>query len=280
MIDNIYFRQAELLLRVLPLVDREAVFALKGGTAINFFVRDLPRVSVDIDLVYLPVGERDLSLREISDAMVRISRNVENRIPGTKIFPKKLKGFDLWSGCSIQREDATIKIEPNLVIRGSLFPNELYAGKICAALDRQHPRDLFDVLIFLREGTFNDAMRKAFIVYLISHDRPMVEILDPRFADIRPVFEAEFRDMTLEEATCEDLEKTREQLVSMITSVLTIQERQFIVSIKEGIPQWDLIGLEGVQNLPAVQWKLMNIGRMAPAKHQQALRKLRDYLDV
>jgi len=47
MIDTVYFRQAELLLRVLPLVDREAVFALKGGTAINFFVRDLPRVSVD-----------------------------------------------------------------------------------------------------------------------------------------------------------------------------------------------------------------------------------------
>ena len=215
MIDAVYFRQAELLLRVLPLVDREAVFALKGGTAINFFVRDLPRVSVDIDLVYLPVGEHDLSLREIS-----------------------------------------------------------------AALDRQHPRDLFDVLMLLREGTFNDAMRKAFIVYLISHDRPMVEVLDPGFADIRPVFEAEFRDMTLEEVTCEDLERTREQLVSMIARELTIQERQFIVSIKEGIPQWDLIGLEGVQNLPDVQWKLLNIGRMAPAKHQQALRKLRDYLRV
>ena len=93
MIDTVYFRQAELLLRVLPLVDREAVFALKGGTAINFFVRDLPRVSVDIDLVYLPVGERDLSLREISDALVRISRDVESRIPGTKIVPKKIKGI-------------------------------------------------------------------------------------------------------------------------------------------------------------------------------------------
>ena len=122
MIDTVYFRQAELLLRVLPLVDREAVFALKGGTAINFFVRDLPRVSVDIDLVYLPIGERDLSLREISTALVRICQEVEGRIPGTKIIPKKLRGTDLWSGCSVQREDATIKIEPNLVIRGSLFP--------------------------------------------------------------------------------------------------------------------------------------------------------------
>lgn len=305
MIDTVYFRQVELLLRVLPLVDREAVFALKGGTAINFFVRDLPRVSVDIDLVYLPVCERDLSLREISDALVRICRDVESRIPEAKIVPKKIKGSVFWSGCSVQREDATIKIEPNLVMRGSLFSperrtltprarslfelsvecrtlseNELYAGKICAALDRQHPRDLFDVLMLLREGTFNDAMRKAFIVYLISHDRPMVEVLDPRFADIRPVFEAEFRDMTLEEVTCEDLEKTREQLVSVIARELTIQERQFIVSVKAGLPQWGLIGLEGAQNLPAVQWKLLNIGRMSPAKHRQALRKLRDYLDV
>jgi predicted nucleotidyltransferase component of viral defense system len=305
MIDTVYFRQAELLLRVLPLVDREAVFALKGGTAINFFVRDLPRISVDIDLVYLPIGERDFSLREISEALVRISRNVESRIPGTKIVPRKIKGSDLWSGCSVQREDATIKIEPNLVMRGSLFPperrnlclkaksvfelsvesrtlseNELYAGKICAALDRQHPRDLFDIMMLLREGSFNEGMRQAFIVYLISHDRPMVEVLDPGFANIRPVFEAEFRDMTLEEVTCEDLEKTREQLVSMIARELTIQEKQFIVSVKEGMPQWDLIGIEGVENLPAVKWKLLNISRMNPSKHKKAVHKLRDYLEV
>jgi hypothetical protein len=110
MIDTVYFRQAELLLRVLPLIDREAVFALKGGTAINFFVRDLPRISVDIDLVYLPVGERDFSLREISEALVRISRNVESRIPGTKIVPRKIKGSDLWSGCSVQRESGHARL--------------------------------------------------------------------------------------------------------------------------------------------------------------------------
>ena len=305
MIDPAYIRQAELLLRVLPLVDQEAIFALKGGTAINFFFRDLPRVSVDIDLVYLPIDERHFALRKISDTLVRIGRNIESRIPGTKIVPKKIKGSELWSGFSVRREDATIKIEPNSVIRGSIFPperrtlspraiqvfelsmecrtlseNELYAGKICAALDRQHPRDLFDVLSLFRERTFNDIMRKAFIVYLISHDRPMVEILDPGFVNIRPVFESEFRDMASEEVTCEDLEKTRENLVSMIARELTLQERQFIVSVKEGAPQWGLIGLEGVQNLPAVQWKLLNIRRMAPAKHQQALRKLRNYLNV
>jgi len=90
-IDSVYFKQAELLLRIIPLIDREAVFALKGGTAINFFARDLPRISVDIDLVYLPVGERDLSLRDISATLARISRDIESRIPGTKVFFKKIK---------------------------------------------------------------------------------------------------------------------------------------------------------------------------------------------
>ncbi len=305
MIDTVYFKQAELLLRIIPFIDREDVFALKGGTAINFFARDLPRISVDIDLVYLPIGERDLSLREMSSALVRISQDVEGKIPGTKIIPKKTKGSDFFSGLFVQRQETMVKIEPNLVIRGSVYPparrvispkavdlfeislecqtlseNELYAGKICAALDRQHPRDLFDIMMLLKYGYFSAAMRKAFVVYLISHDRPMVEVLNPGFVDIRPVFETEFQGMTLEGVTCEDLEKTREELVSMIARELTIQEKQFIVSVKEGMPQWDLIGIEGVDNLPAVKWKLLNIGRMNPSKHKKAVRKLRDYLKV
>jgi hypothetical protein len=46
------------LIRVLPSIAEEACFALKGGTAINLFVRDMPRLSVDIDLTYLPVQPR------------------------------------------------------------------------------------------------------------------------------------------------------------------------------------------------------------------------------
>ena len=305
MIDTVFFRQAELLLRIIPLIDREALFALKGGTAINFFVRDLPRISVDIDLVYLPIGERDVALREISDILTRISRAVEDTIPGARVIPKKSKGSDLSSGLFVRRQEATVKIEPNPVIRGSVFPparralspragdlfkmsvecqvlseNELYAGKICAALDRQHPRDLFDIMMLLRYRSFGAGMRKAFVVYLISHDRPMVELLNPRFGDIRPVFETEFQGMTAEEVTCEDLEKTREELVAMIARGLTVEEKQFIVSVKKGTPRWDLIGIDGIEDLPAVKWKLLNIGRMTPSKHKQAVRKLRDYLGV
>jgi len=124
LIENVYYNQAELLLRIIPFIEKEAVFALKGGTAINFFVRDLPRISVDIDLVYLPVGERDLSLEAISSALVRISQDIESRIPETKVVPRKTRGSDLLSGLLVQRQEAIIKIEANLIVRGSVYSPE------------------------------------------------------------------------------------------------------------------------------------------------------------
>lgn len=163
--DTVFFRQAELLLRVLPSVNKEEVFALKGGTAINFFVRDLPRLSVDIDLTYLPVNDRETALIDIGKALFRISERVEKAIPGVRAFSQKDHEFDIVAGLLIRRGDATIKVEPNRVLRGSAFPTEtkslcqkaqdlfelsieartlsfedLYGGKACAALDRQHPR--------------------------------------------------------------------------------------------------------------------------------------------
>jgi len=67
--DNPYYQQVVLLLDVLPIVGQETCFALKGGTAINLFVRNLPRLSVDIDLTYLPVQDRTTSLREVGSAL-------------------------------------------------------------------------------------------------------------------------------------------------------------------------------------------------------------------
>jgi len=156
----------------------------------------------------------------------------------------------------------------------------LYAGKICAALDRQHPRDLFDVHLLLKSEGLTSEIRKAFVVYLVSHPRPMVEILSPRQKDISEIFEKEFKGMIAESITLEALETTRDKLVAIIGKELTSDERRFIVSIKQGRPLWDLLELEGIQDLPAVKWKLLNISRMDPAKHQKAVQKLRDYLGV
>ena len=303
--DTVFFKQAELLLRILPLIHKEEVFALKGGTAINFFVRELPRLSVDIDLTYLPVNERDYALNDISHGLMRIFKEIKRRIPVSQIVLKNVRGTKTLKGMVVNQEGATVKIEPNLVLRGSVYPpeikalskkaqdlfelsvqsrtlsmDELYAGKICAALDRQHPRDLFDVHFLLKNEGLTAKIRKAFIVYLISHPRPMIEILNPHPKDMIDIFEKEFKGMIDKEVSYYDLDKTRDKLVSMLRNELTTEERRFIVSVKEGHPRWELLALKGIENLPAVKWKLLNIGKMDPLKHQEAIIKLRGYLGI
>jgi hypothetical protein len=303
--DTVFFKQAELVLRVLPLIQEETVFALKGGTAINLFVRDLPRLSVDIDLAYLPVSERETALEDIDRVLRRISELIRRRIPGTKIVGRQAERHDRLTAITVRREQATVKVEPNLVLRGSVYGTEirplskkaqelfelsmdvrtlstadLYGGKICAALDRQHPRDLFDVRLLLQNEGLPEKTRKAFVIYLISHGRPMYEILRPGLVDIRPSFEKDFQGMVTEEISCEELCETRDRLVERVSAELTLEERQFIVSVKEGKPRWDLFGIPAIVDLPAVKWKLVNISRMDPAKHKDALRRLRDYLGV
>lgn len=303
--DTVFFKQAELILRILPLIYKEQEFALKGGTAINFFVQDLPRLSVDIDLTYLPVNDRDFALNEIRSILLLISEGIKKRIPGTGVIPKRIHGTEIVRGLIVDREGVTVKIEPNLVLRGAVYPPErktlskkaqdlfelslqsrtlstydLYAGKICAALDRQHPRDLFDVRLLLKNEGLTSEIRKAFVVYLVSHPRPMAELISPRQKDISEIFEKEFKGMIAESITFEALETTRHELVAILQEELTPDERQFIVSIKQGQPVWDLLELEGIQNLPAVKWKLLNISRMDPTKHQTAVHKLRDCLGV
>jgi len=192
-----------------------------------------------------------------------------------------------------------------LVIRGSVYPTQtlslcrkakdmferaidiqslslpdLYGGKICAALDRQHPRDLFDIKLLLENEGLSNEIRKAFVVYLISHNRPMVEILDPGLQNLTEIFNLEFEGMTIETVTLDELVSVRSELIKVIKQSLTIDERKFILSVKNKSPQWELIGIDHVKDLPAVKWKLKNINQMDIKKHREAVKKLRDYLEV
>ncbi len=299
MIENTYFRQAHLMLQLLPLVMKHDHFALKGGTAINFFVRNLPRLSIDIDLAYIPVEDRKESIRNISNSLKDISISAKKVIGNVRIVPKVLSELNLWQGIVIEQEGIMVKIEPNLIIRGTVFPCEmrdiseeaadlfemfvsintlsfadLFGGKICAALDRQHPRDLFDIkLLFENEGLSED-IRKAFLIYLISHNRPIHELLDPGFVDFKDIFESEFAGLTRMMVKYEELVETRQILISKIRNDLTDDEKRFLISIKKREPDWDLLGLKGVENLPAVRWKLINLNKMPAKKHLQALSKL------
>ena len=90
--NNPYFKQAELLVRILPFIAEKECFAIKGGTAINLFIRDMPRLSVDIDLVYLPIKERAASLKNIDLELKAISGKVLSRIKGLESELRPLEG--------------------------------------------------------------------------------------------------------------------------------------------------------------------------------------------
>ena len=290
-------------MRALPHVEREECFALKGGTAINFFLWDMPRLSVDIDLTYLPIEPREESLRKISEALLRIKQAIEGALPRVKAHESKVGG--LASKLVVRGPDAEIKMEPNTVIRGTtgrpesrslskkasamfelavsartLPESELLGGKICAALDRQHPRDLFDVKQLLAGQGLTQAIRKGFLMHLISHDRPIHEVLDPVRKDVRALFEDEFKEMTDEPVEYEALVNARERLIARIKTDLTEPEKRFLLSLKKGKPDWPLLGLDGVEKLPAVQWKLQNIRKMAADKNIEQLAKLQKVLGL
>ena len=283
--DSHFFKQADLLVQVLPFVHAESDFALKGGIAINFFVRDFPRLSVDIDLVYLPVEDRPTSLQGIDASLQRIAAKIRRAMPGVQVREQKLPGDNRLIKLTVRAASgAEVKIEPNTVLRGCLFPTsertltanavevfgrsatmcvvslpDLYGGKLCAALDRQHPRDLFDVHgLFQHEGLTDD-VRRAFVVYLSSHDRPMLELLCPHRKDLQRVYADQFAGMTLAPVPLSVLEETREELIVRLNSDLTLAEREFLLSLKRLVPRWDLLGLPGVERLPGPHWKLYNL---------------------
>jgi predicted nucleotidyltransferase component of viral defense system len=295
---QVYVDQVELLLRCLPHVEKQTCFALKGGTAINLFLSDLPRLSVDIGLIYLPIEPREASLQRISDALLATKAGVEQAIPGCRVDVLPARD-DLATKLVVHRGDAHVKVEPNTIIRGTVFEPvsmdlcdaaqeqfemfasalvssraDLYGGKICAALDRQHPRDLFDVKNLLEGERLEHDFRRAFVVYLASHNRTMHELLAPTRKDIRVAYESSFVGMTDAPPSIEELEAAREELITMVNDQLSDNERHFLLSIKRGDPQWHLLALPHVAELPAIQWKLLNIQRMPKDKHEAALEAL------
>ena len=279
---DVYHKQAALLVRLLPSVAAEDCFAMKGGTAINLFIRDMPRLSVDIDLTYLPVRPRPQSLAEIDTAMGRIGERIVAGVPGARATASRTNE-GVATKLLVRSGGTRVKIEVTPVLRGCVFgpqmrdvaPSveeafgfaearivsfaDLYAGKIVAALDRQHPRDLFDVRDLLANEGIDDALRQAFVVYLLSHDRPMAEVLTARPKDITTDYVATFAGMTSEPVALDALLAARDALVADIVGRMPDAHRQFLVSFERGAPEWPLLGIDGAAALPAILWRQRNL---------------------
>jgi predicted nucleotidyltransferase component of viral defense system len=299
---DLYRRQAALLVRVLPIVAREECFALKGGTAINLFLRDMPRLSVDIDLAYLPVAPRAESLTAIDAALKRIAETARSVLPAGRITESPLRGEAAVNKLFVSDGQVQIKIEVTPVIRGCVYEPErravspaveaafgfaelkvlsfadLYGGKIVAALDRQHPRDLFDVRDLLASEGIDDALRRAFIVYLISHDRPMSEILAPTRKDISLEFERGFAGMTDEPVPLENLLQAREAIIAQIVGIMPAEHRRFLIAFERGAPDWSLLGLDAIADMPAVRWRRQNLDSLSKEKRAALVARLEQVL--
>lgn len=297
-----YKAQVDLLLQVLPQIAREKDFALKGGTAINLFVRDMPRLSVDIDLTYLPFDDRSTALQKISDALGRIKTNLEKTIRGITVTASPSReDQDVKLNCQLQ--NAQIKIEVNTTTRGIIQPvrllqvtesvqkefgkfaainvvshAELFGGKICAALDRQHPRDLFDVHLLLENEGYTEDVKIGFMTALLSHMRTISEIINPHLLDQRSAFEKQFMGMAAVPFSYQDYENTRDQLITLVNTKWTDNDRAFLLSFKMGVPNWDLFPVADLKKMPAVNWKLENLKKLARAdskKHTNLLDNLK-----
>ena len=293
-----YRNQVALLIRVMPLVFRIKDFAVHGGTAINLFHRNLNRYSVDIDITYIPIADRDSSLKAINALLASLKISIERAVPGIRVIHKQ----DVWK-LLCTKDGTTIKIEVNGTKRGLLEEAEkkqlcekaktefgmtcyanivswpqLYGGKIAAALSRQHPRDLFDC----REITDKDfsEVKAGFMLCLLGSDKPIVESLAPNPINQTVALENQFEGMTDEPFSYEDYEMSRNNLVQVVNRGLDETDKEFLISFEDGTPDWNKCCAGDLSQYPSVRWKLQNIHALKkknPQKHQAGVDKLEKY---
>lgn len=301
MMNKSYFDTVRVLLESVPVIFETPHFAMKGGTAINLFVQDMPRLSVDIDVVYTDYTvPRPAALKAIGD--------------GINAACKRLGKFGLEANVSattegdeiklfIRRGRIQVKVEVNHVFRGTvlpietrmlhpeaqrvfttdisapvLAPAELYGSKLVAAMDRQHPRDIFDVRgLYDTTGLTTDVI-ECFVCYLAGHNRPVHEVLFSNDIDLAPAFENEFVGMTQEPISLAELQKVRTKLKKQLPAKLTGKHRQFLISLVSGEPEWQLMKCAHLEKLPAIRWKMQNLARLKksnPVKFAQQAETLR-----
>ena len=293
-----YKKQVGLLIRIMPSVYRIKDFAVHGGTAINLFHKDMPHYSIDIDITCIPIEDREKSLKTINTHLLELKQLIEKTIPGIKVVPK----LDVWKLQCI-KDRASVKIEVNGTKRGLVGStvdmdlcskaqtefqmscrarivsfSQLYGGKISAALDRQHPRDLFDCKYMPLNAI--DQAKDGLLFSLIGSGKPIIESFQPNPIDQTEALKNQFEGMTDVPFSYEDYKVTRKELIEKIDALLTEDDKEFLISFEQGVPAWDKCSAGDLSAYPSVKWKLQNILKLKdtnPKKHNEGVEKLRKY---
>jgi hypothetical protein len=284
--DQAYVDTVRLMLRAAPHVLSNPVFAMKGGTALNVFLHDLPRLSVDIDLVFtdhaVPRGEALIAIKDELEAMVLRLRRLGLNSSLTKSTDGSETKLTLVKGNDHRTK---VKIEINQNFRGtllpvqkirlaekardmfatdvevpSLTPAELYGGKMVAALDRQHPRDFFDVREMFHRGYFGPTVVDCFVGYLAGQFKtPIHSVLFSEDRDISLLYKAEFNGITAEEVSLADLELARTTLRAELFNGLEDRHKEFLLGVARLEVDWDLMPFPHLCDMPAVRRRLENL---------------------
>ncbi len=274
-----YIKQVSLLLRVLPEVLKIETFALHGGTAINLFHHNMPRLSVDIDITYISCGNRKTDLENIQLSLIEISKRLTKIIPGIVVSQPTLQKEEYKLFC--QLGDSLIKVEVNTINRGIIAPvellplsivaqntfnqfiearivpkSQLFGGKVVAALDRQHPRDIFDMHQFLSNNGQLIEIKKGVLFCLLSSNRPIHELLSPNYLDQNQAFANQFEGMTDSQFTYTEFEETRLLLVEEVRNMFSNQDKSFLIEFMLG--NIELTNYPFL-NYPAINWKRENL---------------------
>ncbi len=187
----------------------------------------------------------------------------------------------------VRRGRSRVKVEVNHVFRGTILSvearglnpearrvfatevtvpilatQELYASKLVAALDRQHPRDLFDLRGMFGRGGLTAEVMECFVSYLAGHNCPVHEVLFSRDLDISQAFANEFVGLTRHPIRLDELLALRRRLRQELPEMLTANHRRFLLGLVTGEPDWRLMSCPHLAELPAIRWKLQNLTRL------------------
>jgi predicted nucleotidyltransferase component of viral defense system len=280
-----YIDTVRLLLAIAPAVFASGRFALKGGTALNLFVQEMPRLSVDIDLVFVDHRPgRQAALQAIALELAGVQAALAGK--GYRAhLPANAEGDDV--KLMVSNGTAQVKVEVNFVFRGTALPvetrsivataqdlfttalavpvlatAELYGGKLVAAMDRQHPRDIFDVMQMLDQFGWQESFVDCFVAYLAGHNRPIHEVLFPKTKPFEPAFTNEFAGMTRDTVELNTLVQMQVRLLKELPQQLNPAHRGFLLSLAQGDPAWELMPMQHLRDLPALKWKLMNLASL------------------
>lgn len=280
-----YINTVRLLLDIAPSVFQTKYFALKGGTALNLFVQDLPRLSVDIDVVFTDYGMNRIA------ALAQIAKELANAKTAIKKLGYEVRILSTKAGDDakmlVEDEASQVKVEVNFVFRGTVLPvtelsltkgtqelfstnitlpvldyAELYGSKLVATLDRQHPRDMFDVLKMYEKFGLKPQFIDCFVAYISGHNRPVHEVI---FGNLQPLEEAyknEFEGMTHEPVSLTELEQTQRRIFEDLPLALTSEHKMFLLSLVSLTPQWNLMPFKHLKDLPAIRWKQQNLEKL------------------